>query len=56
MDNIRLEGPNEVAIFKINVRLKQTSLNKKFITQVKDSMTYKVLKKYTVQYFWKQRY
>ena len=48
MDNIRPEGPNEGPIFKINIRLRSMSLNKKFVTQVKESVTYKVLKRYAV--------
>ena len=48
MENIRPEGPNEDPIFKINIRLRSMSLNKKFVTQVKESVTYKVLKRYTV--------
>ena len=45
MDDIRQERPNEDPILKLNKRLKQIALNKKFSTHVKKSMAFQVLKK-----------
>ena len=45
MDDIRRERPNESPILKLNKYLKETSLNKKFGTHVKEFMTFKALKK-----------
>ena len=39
-DNIRQKRPNEGPILKINKRLKSKSLNKKFGTNVKESMIF----------------
>ena len=44
MDDIRQERSNEGAILKLNKRLKQMSLNKKFSTHVKKSMAFQALK------------
>ena len=45
MDDIRQERPNEGPILKLNKRLKQKSLNRKFGTHVKESMVFQALKK-----------
>ena len=45
MDDIRQERPNEDPILKLNKRLKQIALNKKFSTHVKKSMAFQVSKK-----------
>ena len=45
MDDIRQEKPNEGPILKLNKRLKETSLNVKFGTHVKESTSFHVLNK-----------
>ena len=50
MDDIRQERSNEGPTLKLNKRFKQTSLSKKFGTHVRDSMPFKVLKKYIIAF------
>ena len=45
MDNITQEMPNEDPILRLNNKIKKTSLNKKFDTNVKISMAFQALKK-----------
>ena len=45
MDDIRQERFDERPTLKLNKRFKQTSLNKKFGTHVKESMALQALKK-----------
>ena len=40
MDGIRQERPNEDLTLKLNKKVKQTSLNKKFGTHIKESMVF----------------
>ena len=44
-DDIRQERSNEGPTLKLNKTFKQTSLNKKFGTHVKESMAFHALKK-----------
>ena len=44
MDSIRPERPSEGRTLKLNNSFKQTSLNKKFGTHFKESMTFQALK------------
>ena len=45
MDDIRQERFNEGPTLKLNKKIKQTSLNKKFGSHVKESMVFQALKK-----------
>ena len=45
MDDIRQERSSEGPTLKLNKRFKEMSLNKKFGTYVKESMTFQALKK-----------
>ena len=45
MDDIGKERPSEGPILSLNKRLKENSRYKKFVTRVKESMVFKVLKK-----------
>ena len=45
MDDIRQERSNKGPISKLNKRLKQKSLNKKFGRYIKESMIFQALKK-----------
>ena len=45
MDDIRREKSNERPNLKLNKRFKQSSLNKKFGTHLKESMAFQALKR-----------